>query len=940
MTKNTIMRYLIFFILILLTANVLNAQKKMDYTTFDIWKSISEKKISSNGDWISYVIKPGKGDPNLSFYNTRDTKTYTFHRASDVKLDYNSNFAVFRIHPPLDSIENLKRKKTKNKDLPKDTLGIFNFKTRQLEKIADFKSFKMAEKFGGYIVVKMDEKKEKLPDSSSEKDTSSVTVKDSTEVKKRKENGSNGTTLRIINVVHNSSKEFNYIKEFHIAKKSPNILMRCSGTDTLEEDRIQFFDVSNEELTTISNIKGDYKNLVISDHGDQVSYMVNVDTTDLEIEPFDLYYWSKGSAVPKLVSKSHASFMESDWIISENGAARFSDDGSRMLFGIAPKPLIQDSTLLEDEIVNVEVWSYNDQVLYTQQEIRAEREKKRSYDCIYNTKTNKIIQIENLELPEVDFDRHLENKLSIGTNDRNYQLASNWEGHDYSDIYIVNLETGSSEKVLEKLNAFVNLSPYSNYGYWYSPPDSIWYSLNLKTKKIQQLTFADEIHCFDELNDRPMDARSYGIATWVAKDESLIIYDRFDLWQIDPEGSSNPIRLTHGREKSLTFRYVNLNRDLWTIPSDTTIMLHFHDHMDKSEGYAMLNLNSKEIKIIENGEFDYTSRPLKAKSSLDLIYTKQNFRIFPDLIHTQIDNFKNGLKITNANPQQKEYAWGNTSLMKWKSPTGEEISGMLVLPDNFDENKKYPLIVNFYERSSHGLHRHRAPYPHRSTINYSYYVNKGYVIFNPDIHYRIGEPGESCYDAVISGVNALLEKGFIDKDRMGVQGHSWGGYQIAHLLTRTNMFKCAESGAPVVNMISAYGGIRWGSGMSRMFQYEHTQSRLGANLWDNPDVYIANSPIFNIDKIETPTLILHNDKDGAVPWYQGIEFFMAMRRLNKKAWLLNYNDEPHWPLKRQNRIDFNRRMEQFFDHYLMNKPMPEWMEKGIPVLEKGINNGY
>ena len=249
------------------------------------------------------------------------------------------------------------------------------------------------------------------------------------------------------------------------------------------------------------------------------------------------------------------------------------------------------------------------------------------------------------------------------------------------------------------------------------------------------------------------------------------------------------------------------------------------------------------------------------------------------------------------------------------------------------------MIVNFYERSSDRLHRHRHPTPGRSTINYSYYANHGYLIFNPDVPYRIGYPGESAYNSVMSGVTHLIDQGFVDKEHIALQGHSWGGYQVAYLATKTNLFACIESGAPVVNMTSAYGGIRWGSGLSRMFQYENSQSRIGGTLWEYPVRYIENSPLFFLDKVETPILILHNDKDGAVPWYQGIEFFVALRRLNKPAWMLNYNDEPHWPVKRQNRVDFNRRMEQFFAHYLKDAPMPQWMTRGVPALEVGIEQG-
>lgn len=214
------------------------------------------------------------------------------------------------------------------------------------------------------------------------------------------------------------------------------------------------------------------------------------------------------------------------------------------------------------------------------------------------------------------------------------------------------------------------------------------------------------------------------------------------------------------------------------------------------------------------------------------------------------------------------------------------------------------------------------------------------MIFNPDIEYETGHPGQSALEAVESGVRHILSMGYVDPARIGIQGHSWGGYQIAYILTKSKLFKCAESGAPVVNMTSAYGGIRWETGLSRMFQYEKQQSRIGATLWENREQYIENSPLFEMDKVNTPVLILSNDKDGHVPWYQGIEYFMALRRLGKPAWLLNYNGEPHWPVKLPNRIDFNIRMQQYFDYYLQNAAMPQWMKVEMKAYEKGIVNGY
>jgi dipeptidyl aminopeptidase/acylaminoacyl peptidase len=262
-----------------------------------------------------------------------------------------------------------------------------------------------------------------------------------------------------------------------------------------------------------------------------------------------------------------------------------------------------------------------------------------------------------------------------------------------------------------------------------------------------------------------------------------------------------------------------------------------------------------------------------------------------------------------------------------------------VKPEGFDPNKQYPLIVNFYERLSDELHQHRAPDYHRSQINYTMYASRGYVVFAPDIPYRIGYPGQSAYDAVVSGVLALVQQGFVDARRIGLQGHSWGGYQVAYILTRTHLFACAEAGAPVANMTSAYGGIRQESGLVRQFQYERQQSRIGGTLWEYPTRYWENSPLFFLDRVQTPLLILHNDKDGAVPWSQGVELYTGLRRLGKPVWLLNYNDEPHWPVKLQNRADFQLRMQQFFDHFLLGAPEPRWMLRGVAPAEKGIRQG-
>jgi dipeptidyl aminopeptidase/acylaminoacyl peptidase len=322
----------------------------------------------------------------------------------------------------------------------------------------------------------------------------------------------------------------------------------------------------------------------------------------------------------------------------------------------------------------------------------------------------------------------------------------------------------------------------------------------------------------------------------------------------------------------------------------------------------------------------------KAEEADALLFSRSAFDEYPDLWLSARD-FENPRRLTRLGDQMKPFIWGKAELRNFWSSDGKPLKGILVRPDNFDPAKQYPLMVYIYETLHQGLHSYRHPAPGTS-INYPYYVSNGYVLWMPDIEYGTGYPGRDALKCVLPGIHMLIQEGWIDPQAIGIQGHSWGGYQISYMVTQTDLFAAANGGAPVSNMISAYGGIRWGSGMVRQFQYEHTQSRLGGSLWEVPLRYIENSPIFWVDKIQTPLMYMHNDQDGAVPWYQGIEFIMALRRLGKEAYMFNYVGEDHGLRKRVNQVDWTIRMAEFFDHHLKGAPMPDWMKNGILAWDK------
>ena len=532
--------------------------------------------------------------------------------------------------------------------------------------------------------------------------------------------------------------------------------------------------------------------------------------------------------------------------------------------------------------------------------------------------------------------------IVLGFSKKPYEKLISWEASKYTDVYLINIKTGEKQLVTAKKNATVDMSPNGKYILWYETMDSSWYAHDVANDRLISLTRQIPVNFYEETFDEPSEPNSYGFAGWSEDDRFVYIYDRYDLWKIDLTEKQKPLNLTNefGRKSKIQLRYIKLDREEYFIPQKQPMFMSGFNEITKESGFYSISpiLRNDPVYLI-SGPYTY-EQSKKARNTDVIIWRRGNFNEFPDLFVSdlKISSYK---QISNANPQKSQYLWGNVRLVKWKSFDDNEMEGLLYTPEVIEDDKKYPLLIYFYERMSSNLFRHYIPAPSRSSLNIPWCVSNGYVVFVPDIKYKVGFPGESAFNCVISGTNAMTDHfSFIDRDHMGIQGQSWGGYQVAYLVTRTNIYTAAMAGAPVSNMTSAYGGIRWSTGMSRMWQYEEAQSRIGGTLWDKKDLYLENSPLFYIPKIETPLLIMHNDNDGAVPWYQGIELFTALRRLNKPVWMLVYNNEEHNLEKWPNRIDLSIRMTQFFDHYLKGAPEPEWMSIGIPAIKKGINSGY
>lgn len=925
-------------IMLFLWISVFAQTEKRPLTHNDIlnWNRITETSISNNGKFIVYKQEPWKGDPVLKISTPKAAEIASFNCGTEAQITSDSKFVVFTLKPAEETIRRLKLKKTKKEDLPISKLAIFNLESYKTDTIEKLVSVKVPEKWAGWIAYQ----------TEAPKDTAS---KEKSEKEKGKSNsdksGEKVYPLFLQNLITGEISEFPEVSSYEFAEEKEALVFISEGKDSTFDAGVYYFNLNENKTQKVLNGKGKFMQLSIGKNGEKVALLGDtIKDNKKESLNCDLFIWNK-TGEAKVVADNPNAALPENWEISENGKLSFSDNGNRLFFGTAPKKTEKDTTILDEEIPVLDIWTWNEEELQSAQIVNKNRDLKKSYLAVFLIDTDKMVQLETQQFSAIRQIKKGDSDKLLAWSNRPYAVQSMWEGSpEHNDFYLVDMQTGKAEMIKKDIRATPQVSPDGKYLYWYNAIDTSWNTFNIETGKEFKVTTSETVQSADELNDVPNFPDSYGFAGWTKNDKSLLIYDRFDIWKVDPENLNSPVNITqNGRQKNISYRLIKFDEeqgrgrfnraDEKAVDMNKPLFLTGHNEITRADGYYEIEPGkSKNPKELFSGNFNLNT-PKKAKDTELFVFTKEDFQTYPNLLVTDL-SFKKPVQISDAAPQQKDFLWGTAELVSWTSLDGLKLEGTLHKPENFDPTKKYPMIVNFYEKSSQELLSYRMPELHRSTIDYHYYTSNGYLVFNPDIYYKEGYPGEDAFNCVMPGVTALIEKGFVDEKHIGAQGHSWGGYQVAYLATRTKLFAAIESGAPVVNMFSAYGGIRWTSGLNRSFQYEHSQSRIGKSIWEAPLRYIENSPVFTLDKIQTPILIMHNDDDGAVPWYQGIEFFTGLRRLQKPAWLLNYNEADHWPTKLRDKEDFQIRLAQFFDHYLKGKPMPEWMEKGIPAVEK------
>ncbi len=920
-------------------------RRAIGHEVYEIWRTIGNRGISADGEWIHYVLNLENADGELVLASADGTREHRFPRGVQPTFSASGSHALFTIRPSREALAEARNNRASGGQ-PRDTLAIVTLASGEVTRIPEVQSWR-------------------LPTDPGSEGARWVAYHFTTQgsAGEGEEAPRNGTlVLRALE--SGEEHRLPHAAAYSWAAEGGHLLLTEAppaeeGTPAAERPtRLQVVVPGRDDVTTVISAPGDLRGATIRPDGSQVAFLhaPPADTAAAEGEgngeerTWSLHHW-QGGAETRVVATTGSPGLPQEWTLSENASPNFSEDGRRIFFGTTPPPLPRaDLSELESQ-VDVEIWHWLDAELMTVQNVRAGAERRRSYQAVVHlaqgsrgaAAEDRIVQLADETLPMVNVPHGGTAPFGIGRDTERYGIESSWESPNFADIWTVDVATGERSLLLERTQGNPSLSPEGRYLTWWQPGDSTWYAREVATGETRNLSEMVPHPLWNEQNDSPSPPGSYGSAGWMEGDRGILLYDSHDLWVVDPSGRTEARSVTGGagREANLRFRAVRLDQspgEGWS--TDAELFLSAFNPRTKEAGFARTRMDASggpEIVLLEDRRF---SNPTKAAEADVFLFTQETFEEFPDLWVARPD-FTDRRRLSEANPQQAEYRWGTAELVEWISADGIPLQGVLMKPEDFDPSRQYPMVVYFYERWSDGLHEHYALVPHRSRIAFPMYTSNDYIVFIPDIVYRNGYPGEGAVNAVNPGIFKLIEEGFVDRERIALQGHSWGGYQIAFMVTRSeNLYRAAAAGAPVANMISAYGGIRRQTGLVRQFQYERTQSRLGGSLWDMPMRYIENSPIFWLDKVETPLLIMHNDADGHVPWEQGIELFVALRRLGKPAWMVNYRGEPHWPTTFPNRVDWNVRMQQFFDHFLKDAPAPAWMVDGIPAVRRGETLGY
>jgi dienelactone hydrolase len=741
-----------------------------------------------------------------------------------------------------------------------------------------------------------------------------------------------GADLILDDLATGSELNIGNVSDFAFDEKGNYLAWLIDAQDKVGNG-VEVRDMSTGMVLPLDNAKASYKGLTWTENGDGLVTMRGVEDKAWEGKLYSVVAFKRtSSGVDKMIfDPSKDTSFPKGMSISPNRNASWMADLTEVTFGIhelRPKKKGSEGAKEEaksgdDDLVlpDMVIWHYKDSRLQPMQQVQENADKNFSFLCAYRPAEKKFLRLADEDVRTVALTP--DSKFAMGTDVRNYELDSNLSGQRFEDLYSIDLKTGARKLAVKKAHYVMGASPdgshilYYDEGVYYTYESATGQSYNI-TKQIPAIFWDNE----DDHNTVKPPRRPIG---WTKDSSAILLTDGWDIWKAPVHGGVGVNLTVNGKKDKIRYRtHYKLDADEKGIDLSEPIYINAYGEWTKKAGIAVIEPN-KTARMLMWDDATYTTL-LKAKHADVFLYTRETVSEFPDY------RVMNGPKITDANPQQKEFLWSKGSrLVDYTSDKGDKLQGTLYLPANYEPGKTYPTITYIYEKLSQSTNAY--PHPTYNGFNIAAYTSNGYAVLEPDIVYKINDPGMSAVWCVVPAVKAAIATGVVDAKRVGIHGHSWGGYQTAFLVTQTNIFAAAIAGAPLTDMIAMYNAVYWNSGSANQPIFESSQGRFSGSPTENMEAYIRNSPVYHAKNVTTPLIILHNDKDGAVDWTQGIEYFNTLRRMGKPVVMLQYKGENHGLRKPENMKDYTVRMKEFFDYRLTEKEPPKWLIEGVPLIK-------
>lgn len=920
-----------------------SARKVLTLDDYGRWNRINSAAISGDGKWATFTYAPNEGEPTLLVTSLEGEKRYTTSlgtagggagRAGGggrgggggaPQFSADSRWIAYFVNPA----DRTAARNGRGAGAPPAPgrgaapaaaaghLEVMNVATGEKTSIANANSWKFSPR-ARWLAVRLN--------------------------KAQADAKHNGADLVVRDLATGTNRLIGSVNQFEFDETGALLAYTVDGADRLGNG-IYLLNPATGETRQLDAMTADYDQLVWGGRGDQLAVLRGDKVKDMKQKANMLLTWSGiGTPSVKLTTfdPSKTSSFPAGAVLSEYTAPRFSKDGARVFVGI--KEQEPELAAADSNKANVDVWHWKDAQPQSQQIVQVAQLRRATIPAVYIPETGVFVRLGNDSMRTVTMAANA--TVGIGRDDAAYRGEVAW-GASRADMYRVDVRTGARTLIDKALSR--------TYG---TSPDSRWF-VYLKNKQVRafNLETASAVTLdastvpgksyVNEDDDHAYEKPIWGLGGWSSDGKSVLLYDKFDIWQVPLDGS-RATNLTRGvgRAQQVQFRVVRWDggaggRGAGGAAGEETgldlskpLTVSAYGDRTKKSGYWSVTAGSVPTPIVWADK--NIGGVIKADSTDRVLYTQQDFAEFPDYWATNT-RFTAPKKITDANPILTEYAWASKKvLIDYTTSKGKKLQGTLMLPPDYQPGKRYPMIVEFYEIMSNTHHNFSVP-AYNNSVQLATYASNGYLVFQPDIVYEIGKPGSSAVDCMTAAVKQVIALGYADPKRIGLHGHSWSGYQSSYIVTQTDMFAAVVTGAPPTNLVSFYNELYKSSGTVQQGITTVGQVRMGANVtpWNAHDLYEDQSPIFHVRNIKTPLMILHGMEDGAVDYVEGLQFFNAARQNGKEVILLSYPGEAHNLTNRDNQKDFSTRMKQFFDHHLMDKPAPRWMTDGVHQVKKG-----